>query len=65
MSQLLQTQRGRDSEAATLFALFCRTVGWSVRLIVDWADRTWTEVFSESQVCDSFAPLGPGEFLSP
>lgn len=57
VKKLLETRRGRCGEWAQCFTLCARTLGYDVRIVYDWTDHVWTEVYSESQQkwlhCDS------------
>ncbi|XP_023022495.2 N-glycanase Pngl [Leptinotarsa decemlineata] len=46
---LIETRKGRCGEWANVFTLFCRTMGWDSRLIIDEGDHVWTEVYSVTQ----------------
>jgi len=47
--KLLETRRGRCGEWAQAFALCCRAMGYRTRMVVDWTDHVWVEIYSDSQ----------------
>ena len=47
--KLLETRQGRCGEWSQAFLLCCRSLGYETRMIYDWADHVWVEVYSVSQ----------------
>jgi len=47
--QLLASRKGRCGEWANCFTLCGRAVGLDTRLVVDWTDHVWTEVWSAKE----------------
>jgi len=65
--KLLETRRGRCGEWANCFALIARAFGFEVRLIRDWTDHVWVEIWSEhlDRWVSADACEGPGAFDTP
>jgi peptide-N4-(N-acetyl-beta-glucosaminyl)asparagine amidase len=47
--KLLETRKGRCGEWANVFTLFCTSLGYETRYILDLTDHVWTEIYSEHQ----------------
>lgn len=47
--KLMETRRGRCGEWAIGFAFICRAFGYDTRLVYDFQDHVWVEVYSEAQ----------------
>lgn len=58
-ARLLETRRGRCGEWANCFVLCCRALGFDTRLVLDWTDHVWAEVWSHKE--DRWLHVDPGE----
>lgn len=47
--KLLETRKGRCGEWANAFMLCSRAMGLDARLVVDWTDHVWTEIYSANK----------------
>ncbi|KAI9351735.1 hypothetical protein DFJ73DRAFT_366124 [Zopfochytrium polystomum] len=49
LDALMQTRSGRCGEWANLFALFCITMGFETRYVLDFTDHVWVEIYLEDR----------------
>jgi len=49
VSRLLQTRCGRCSEFANAFVAILRAIGFDARIVFDWTDHVWAEVWLDSK----------------
>ena len=47
--KLLENRVGRCGEFANTFTCICSVLGFDARLVIDWTDHVWTEIYSDSQ----------------
>ncbi|KAI8908714.1 hypothetical protein DFJ77DRAFT_127330 [Powellomyces hirtus] len=66
LRKLMETRRGRCGEWANVFCLFCKTMGFETRYVLDFTDHVWTEIYKDGKGwvnCDSCE--GEGSYDQP